>query len=1155
MIQIKAGKRQIVASALTFCFFLQQSFCMQVMASYIPGASVVQDGNTFNIYPDATNGDIGYRKGPNFDLDKGDVANLIFHDKIEGNDINTFLNLIDNRININGIVNTVNKNGGFTNGHAVFISPNGMVVGSSGVLNVGALTVLTPDSDTYERYKSDIRIPSLLRKYENYLGKGNGTVQIDGKVLARDFVNINAANVDIANNALVMTGVKNEDKILSNRQAELLFNQLVNTDNMNANAFTNEKGSVKILSYGANGGTRISGLIKNFGAGDIAVTNEGSQGINVSGITKNANGNTLLINTNGGINVSGNMTNQNGKLSLDNTGTGILLASAANLSNSKGDIIITNTGANGINIDNGAKVLDTTDVTYITNTGANGINIKGNVTSNGIKIDNKNSNVTIGDSTGKDYLTSTKNVDIVVNNGNVYNWGTKANLIKANGDLNIDVTNGAIGKEVGPCENGICTGIGEDARDLTKSINFGADGNVTAKSTQGSNKSLINMASLNKDMHVNQIKADGRVILLADDGANKGSKAYNIVNRANDNNKIANVEGSGISIIASGNIGENGNALTFRQNGVDNVFYGDDATKPHVLTPNNKHSQGVDMLAIGNIDVKGLDGENGKKQDTNVCALISRTGSINAEFSGDTYIDETTAAKNIDITTRGKNLYINNLGQAPQTYGKNNTKNDYYGPNNSIVPEKVKLTALDLGSKLIPSEAPEYEHAADSTIVVKNGTIKGKGEGRPAHEQDLTLVADNAYAGGYYFNMGKHRPDGKSTVVEDPTTNPLNNPNGGTPSIRGKAVRPEDVDAIKEDPEDRNYYYGGSSQGNDPNYDGVNGSNDPDKQGTEDDDDNLVVPQPDEPDEPDIGDTDNDDDTDTDNDTDTDLDTDTDIDTDSDIDTDTDTDNDNDGDSDTDTDVDTDTDLDTDTDMDEPDEPDIGDTDSDNDTDNDNDSDNDTDTDLDTDTDIDTDSDIDTDTDTDNDIDGDSDSDIDTDVDTDTDLDTDTDDDPTPPGPDVPPGPDEPNPPVNPDKPDDNKNDDIGFKDVYKQRVLDNPIYGIDKRQHMRFSANESETPINLADNGQISQILDISRGGMAVAHNHNLKVGDVVPVKIQYGNLNINTDVKIVSATDNRAGTEFINLDQATANKILYMNIMLKEQTAARHNNNLSSI
>ena len=77
----------------------------------------------------------------------------------------------------------------------------------------------------------------------------------------------------------------------------------------------------------------------------------------------------------------------------------------------------------------------------------------------------------------------------------------------------------------------------------------------------------------------------------------------------------------------------------------------------------------------------------------------------------------------------------------------------------------------------------------------------------------------------------------------------------------------------------------------------------------------------------------------------------------------------------------------------------------------------------------------------------------------------------------------------------------------------------------------------------------------MAVAHHNSLKVGDVVPVKITYGDLNINTDVKIVSATDRRAGTEFVNLDQATANKILYMNIMLKEQMAAKYKNNLSYI
>ena len=106
----------------------------------------------------------------------------------------------------------------------------------------------------------------------------------------------------------------------------------------------------------------------------------------------------------------------------------------------------------------------------------------------------------------------------------------------------------------------------------------------------------------------------------------------------------------------------------------------------------------------------------------------------------------------------------------------------------------------------------------------------------------------------------------------------------------------------------------------------------------------------------------------------------------------------------------------------------------------------------------------------------------------------------------------------------------------------------------MRFSTRDNKNPVHLADNSQIDSLLDISRGGIAVTHHNDLKVGDVVPVQISYGDLNINADVKIVSASDRRAGAEFINLDQATANKILYMNIMLEEQTAARNKaNNLS--
>ncbi len=1099
MIQIKGNKKKAVASALTFCFFLQQSFCLQVLATNISNVTGVN--GVYNIDPTAINSKgVGVRQYSKFELSAGDIANLIFRNQ-DGETAHTFLNLVDNKIDINGIVNTLSsKDGGFTNGHAVFISPNGMVVGSSGVINAGSLTVLTPDSASYEKYKGDVfKRPSLASDYETHLNRGGASVTVDGRIAARDLVRIDAGDINVNTNALIMAGVNDAStKLTSKVSADALFNKLVNTTSVN-----NASGNIKFLSYGATGGTVVKGNMKNFGAGNIEITNEGSKGINISGSTNNLNGNTLIKNNAGALNISGTVNNEGGNTVITNNGSGIFVTSTGKVTNDGQMLIVSNTGSEGLNIDNGG-LLSNTAVSTLTNTGAAGMNIKGHVLGGTVNLINSDSNIVIGDTTGKDYINSKGNVNILSQNGNIFNYGTTANLIRANGNLKISAKNGAVGKEVGPCDGGICTGIGLTARDLTKSVNTQIDGTVNVLSD--GNNSLINLASLNTDLNVDRIKADGRVILLAD-SSNKASQAFDIVNRAAKPEE-ANVEGAGISMIASGSIGEKGNALTFRQNGADVQIAYDNVAGKHVLNYKNNSNYGVDMLAINNINVKGLDGEDGSKVDTNVCGMIARTGDINAEFSGDTYIREITAKDNINLVTRGKNMYIDNLGIVP-TYPQ-----DYYGPNGNIIPDKVKITALDLGTSW-------PDNPADSTIVVKNGKINGQGNGRPYHEQDVTLVADNVYAGGYYFNMGNHRdPNGKSTVVMDPTTNPFENPNGNGVSIRGKAVRPDDVKAIGQDPDDRNYYYGGSSQGNDPDYDGVNGTNDPNKQGTEDDDDNLVIPEPEpspsvDPDEPDIVDTDSDNDTDIDNDMDNDADSDADLDKDPDDPVDSDTDNDLDADTDTDTDIDTD--------PDDPKIPDDGDTDSDNDTDLDNDMDNDSD------------SDADLDKDPDDPIDSDTDSDIDADTDTDTDIDTD---------PDI---------PVQPQSNID-ISDDYG-KYTYKQRVVDNPIYSIDKRQYMRFSANESQTPINLANNSKISSVLDISRGGMAVAHNRDLKVGDIVPVQISYGDLNINTDVKIVSATDRRAGAEFINLDQATKNKILYMNIMLEEQLAARMHNHISMI
>ncbi len=107
----------------------------------------------------------------------------------------------------------------------------------------------------------------------------------------------------------------------------------------------------------------------------------------------------------------------------------------------------------------------------------------------------------------------------------------------------------------------------------------------------------------------------------------------------------------------------------------------------------------------------------------------------------------------------------------------------------------------------------------------------------------------------------------------------------------------------------------------------------------------------------------------------------------------------------------------------------------------------------------------------------------------------------------------------------------------------------------MRYSVADNKNPVAIEQTNGVQSLLDVSRGGISVTHNKELKVGDVVPVHIAYGGLDIKADVKIVSATDHRAGAMFVNLDQSTANKLLYMNMILDDlNNNAIPNNTISS-
>ena len=90
-----------------------------------------------------------------FELSQGNIANMHFRNESGTLKANNLVNLVDNRININGIVNAIRENR--IDGNLFFVSPNGMTVGNTGVINAGRLVALAPTQSYYDKLTGNER--------------------------------------------------------------------------------------------------------------------------------------------------------------------------------------------------------------------------------------------------------------------------------------------------------------------------------------------------------------------------------------------------------------------------------------------------------------------------------------------------------------------------------------------------------------------------------------------------------------------------------------------------------------------------------------------------------------------------------------------------------------------------------------------------------------------------------------------------------------------------------------------------------------------------------------------------------------------------------------------------------------------------------------
>lgn len=323
--------KKVIASVLALTIFGFQSNLI-VFATNITG--VTGNNNVYNIKPTHwNNAQTGFRQYSNFDLSQGDVANLIF--KYGNNDISRFVNLVGNKVNINGVLNSVNGNGQFTAGNVVFISPNGMAVGSSGVVNVGALSVYTPSKLPDINQLTGLSETGLNSAFDSYKNSSNGLITINGHVFTQNGMELYGKGIDGTGNTV--SGFKNVDNSVAYSQAGIagavdyntakananeLFSKLVNTGSTMANSsefdFSGADGKVVLASTG--GINLKSGT--NIVNGNVTIENKNSGQFNINGdIT--ANGDVYIYNgkiDNSDFNLTGNLTNlsSSGKTTLIN---------------------------------------------------------------------------------------------------------------------------------------------------------------------------------------------------------------------------------------------------------------------------------------------------------------------------------------------------------------------------------------------------------------------------------------------------------------------------------------------------------------------------------------------------------------------------------------------------------------------------------------------------------------------------------------------------------------------------------------------------------------------------------------------------------------------------------------------------------------------
>ena len=230
-------------------------------ATGVPQSYLQNGANTAEIFAEQASKNTGLNRFKYFDVGAGQIANLYFQKQGDNTTLNTLVNTVENQISISGTVNAVRNNK--IGGNLYFLSPRGMVVGSDGVINAGALTVIGTDKTFSNASDAADAVAANSWKLE-----GDSKIEINGQINAMTGIDLRAARIALEKGssgaALLQTGV--------------VFNNVVNTEAFeNATVNTNDRLALvkdekgKILSIVDKSG-EVADVNGATGTGNVALT-------------------------------------------------------------------------------------------------------------------------------------------------------------------------------------------------------------------------------------------------------------------------------------------------------------------------------------------------------------------------------------------------------------------------------------------------------------------------------------------------------------------------------------------------------------------------------------------------------------------------------------------------------------------------------------------------------------------------------------------------------------------------------------------------------------------------------------------------------------------------------------------------------------------